>query len=47
MVFSIVAMVAFVGILLGLSYLVRTSDRRIDQMEAQREKDYLWYTIRG
>jgi len=47
MVFSIVALVGLIAVMWGLSYCVRTSDRRIELMEEQRERDYLRYSIRG
>ena len=47
MVFSIVALAAFVAVVWGISYCVRTSDRRTELMEEQRERDYLRFSIRG
>jgi hypothetical protein len=47
MVFSIISLVALVTVMWGLTYLIRTSDRRIDLIEEQRERDYLWFTTRG
>jgi len=47
MVFSIVSLVVLVLVVLGLFYCVKTSDRRIELIDEQRERDYLWYTTRG
>ena len=47
MVFSIISLVIFVAVVWGISYCVRTSDRRTELMEEQRERDYLRFSIRG
>ena len=47
MVTSIISLVVFVAVVWGVSYCVRTSDRRTELMEEQRERDYLRYSIRG
>ena len=47
MVFSIASLVVVIAIVWGVSHCVRTSDRRVEQLEEQRERDYLWFTTRG
>jgi len=46
MVFSIVSIVVLVFIVWGMSYVLRTSDRSIEKIDEQRERDYLWFTTR-
>ena len=46
-VFSMVALVVAIAVVWGLTYCVRTSDRRIEKIEEQRERDYVWFTTRG
>jgi len=46
MVFSIVSIVVLVFIVWGMSYVLRNSDKRIEKIEEQRERDYLWFTTR-
>jgi len=47
MAFSIVSIVVVVFVVWGMSYCLRTRDRRIEKIEEQRERDYLWFTTRG
>jgi hypothetical protein len=47
MVFSIVLTVVFVVGFIVMCYGIGTSDRRIEKIETQRERDYLRHTFRG
>lgn len=47
MVFSIVLTVVFIVSFVVMCYVIGTSDRRIEKIETQRERDYLKHTFRG
>jgi len=47
MAFSIISLVVVIAVIWGIGHCVRTSDRKIELIEEQRERDYLWFTTRG
>jgi len=46
MLLSILGIIFLVGVVWGLIYCVKTSDRQITAAEKQRDDTYLWYTTR-